>query len=372
MRVLLVTGSFPPMPCGIGDYTAKLAETLAHRKNPEVAVLTHKQGENPQDGRPYRLLPGADGWRIPEACRILRNVRNWRPDVIHFQYPGRDYGILQFALPTLFRIMGYRVLLTMHEYYHVHDFPSLLTTMLHLPNMLAATGVTVTREKYQELMPWIYARILRGKAVRHIRIASVIPTIVVDDAERGKVRGQYGDPCGSFLSYFGFVMPHKGLEDLFRIANPERHRIILICDLRESDPYHKTILRIIETPPWKGRVTVTGFLSEIEVGRILSVSDAVILPFIKGATIGNSSLHGAVAQGTFILTTSREQHGYDPANNIYFARPGDIAEMAEALETHIKRRISRESDFMERIWDEIADLHIRFYTSIMECQPPLR
>lgn len=365
MRVLLVTGSFPPIPCGIGDYTAKLAETMGHRQNTEIAVLTHKLGENPRDGRPYRLLPGADGWRIPETIRIVRNVRNWRPDVIHFQYPGRNYGILQFALPMLFRIMGYRVLLTMHEYYNIHDFPSLLTTILHLPNMLAAKGVAVTRKEYKELMPWIYTMILRGKAVQHIRIASNIPTVVLGDAERARVRGQYGDPCGSFLSYFGFVFPHKGLEDLFRIANPERHHIILICDLRESDSYHKKILGIIRTPPWKGRVTVTGFLSEFEVGRILAASDAVILPFRNGATMGNGSLQGAVAQGTFTLTTSHEQHGYDPANNIYFARPGNIDEMARALDTYIKRRISREKYFSRRMWDEIADMHIRFYTSTM-------
>lgn len=363
MRVLLVTGSFPPMPCGVGDYTAKLAESLARRKNTEVAVLTHKRGRHPLDGRPYQLLSGADGWRIAETMRIVRTVWNWRPDVIHFQYPGRDYGILQIVLPILFRIMGYPVFLTLHEYYRVHDCQSLLTAVLHLPNMLAAGGVVVTREKYQKLMPSIYARILRRKAVRHIRIASNIPTILLDDAERGMVRGQYGDPSSSFLSYFGFVSRQKGVEDLFRIANPERHYVILICTLQESDAYQKRILSIIGTPPWKGRVTVTGFLSENEVGRILSASDAVILPFRNGVTTGNSSLHGAVAQGTFTLTTSCEQHGYDPANNIYFARPGDIGEMAEVLETHLEKRIPRGEDYTERLWDGIADSHIQFYTS---------
>jgi len=363
MRILLVTGSFPPMPCGVGDYTAKLAEFLANRKNTKVGVLTHQRGENPQDGRLYQILPGADGWRIAEIFRIARNVRNWRPDVIHFQYPGREYGILQFVLPMLFRIMGYPVFLTLHEYYNIHDCRSLLTAILHLPNMLAARGVSVTREKYQELMPWIYARILRRKIVRHIRIASNIPTILLDEIEREKIRGQYGDTCDSFLSYFGFVSPQKGLEDLFRIANPRRHYIVLVCDLQESDSYQKTILEIIGTPIWRERVTVTGFLSEIEVGRILSASDAVILPFRNGITMGNGSLHASVAQGTFTLTTSREQHGYDSANNIYFARPGDIVEMTDALETYIKRRIPREKDFTRRTWDDVANTHIQFYTS---------
>ena len=45
MKVLLVTGSFPPMKCGVGDYTACLAEALARKPNIEVAVLTSQGAE---------------------------------------------------------------------------------------------------------------------------------------------------------------------------------------------------------------------------------------------------------------------------------------------------------------------------------------
>ncbi len=31
IRVMLVSGSFPPMRCGVGDYTARLADELASR-----------------------------------------------------------------------------------------------------------------------------------------------------------------------------------------------------------------------------------------------------------------------------------------------------------------------------------------------------
>lgn len=168
-----------------------------------------------------------------------------------------------------------------------------------------------------------------------------------------------------FVSYFGFVSPQKGLEDLFRIADPNLHRIVLVCDLRESDPYHREILRIIGTPPWKGKVTVTGFLPETEAGRILSASDAIVLPFCNGASTGNGSLHAAATQGTFTLTTSLERRGYDPESNVYYAPPGDIGDMSSALATHAGRRSPIGRDFSEDAWRTIAEAHIGFYSSMM-------
>jgi glycosyltransferase involved in cell wall biosynthesis len=363
MRILLVTGSFPPMPCGVGDYTSMLASSLARRKNTRVAVLTHTKGQFRERDCALDILPGANGWRLAEAGRIARDVRNWSPDVIHFQYPGREYGVLQCVLPMLFRLMGCPVFLTLHEYYAIHGLRSFLTAMLHLPNLFASLGVVVTREEYKELVPWMYTRILRRRSIRHIPVASNIPTARLDDPERFEVRKQYGIPSGSLLSYFGFVSPEKGLEDLIRIADPGSHRIVLLCDLNKNDPYQRKILDTIETPPWKGRVTVTGFLPEIEVGRIMAASDAIVFPFRNGVSTGNSSLHGALAQGTFTLTTSRTRHGYDPENNAYYSRPGDIEEMSAALATYAGRRIPRERDFQERAWSRIADAHIGFYTS---------
>jgi glycosyltransferase involved in cell wall biosynthesis len=162
------------------------------------------------------------------------------------------------------------------------------------------------------------------------------------------------------------VSPEKGLEDLIRIADPGRHSIAFLCDLNNSDPYQRQILDAIGAPPWNGRVTVTGFLPDIEVGRIMAASDAVVFPFRNGASTGNSSLHGALAQGTFTLTTSLKRHGYDPENNVYFSRPGNIEEMSAALATYAGRRIPRERDFQERAWSLIADAHIGFYASVVK------
>ncbi|MBI5903964.1 MAG: glycosyltransferase [Deltaproteobacteria bacterium] len=361
MKVLLVCGSFPPMRCGVGDYTSMLADALGRKAGVDVAVLTSKGAAPPRPDVPYRLLALEEGWRFPDLPDTVRAVREWSPDVVHFQYPAKGYGPLQWVLPSLFRAMGYPVYLTLHEYFGERDKGTRLSAALNLPNIVAARGIVVTREDYASLIPPSYARVMRRRQVKHIPIGANVHTRVVDEAERKAVRNRFAPSPSSLVSYFGFVSPNKGVDDIFRIADPERHHIVLIAELDPADPLHARILSLADTPPWKGRVSVTGFLPADEVARILACSDSVLLPFRNGSSLGNGTLHAALSQGTFTLSTSLTRRGYDTAWNAYFAAPGDIRDLSDALLRYSGRRVPRPSDFVDREWDRIAEDHERFY-----------
>ncbi|HAM32655.1 MAG TPA: hypothetical protein DCP41_03860 [Deltaproteobacteria bacterium] len=368
MRILLVCGSFPPMKCGVGDYTEKLATALAVSPEHSVGVLTRSTGTAPPENRGYTLLPGIRRWSVMELRAAVSAITAFRPDVVHFQFPARGYGRLQWILPGILRLRGFNVFLTLHENFEVRDARSLLTATLFFPNLLAASAVSVTIPDYAECVPGIYRRILRGKPVHHIPIASNIQTVCLSGVERQEVRRKYGVVQGgdAMIAYFGFVSPPKGVEAIFEIANPALHRIVLACELSESDTYHRSIAERIVNPPWKGRVEVSGFLEGEEVGRLLAASDAVIIPFRQGIRAGHGSLEAAVAQGTFTLTTSRDRKGYDPKENIYFAHPGDTQEMRKALETYLATRVSRSRDHTREKWRHIAEAHIGLYSAAQQ------
>jgi len=80
------------------------------------------------------------------------------------------------------------------------------------------------------------------------------------------------------------------MDRLFEIADPAKHHLVLICDLRETDPYQANILRLANQTPWAGKVTVTGFQSAQRVGEILAAADAILFPFPAGAGEWNTSL----------------------------------------------------------------------------------
>ena len=371
MRILLITGSLPPMKCGIGDYTAQLAETLGRRSGVTVGVLTDVAAQPVPTGRSYEVLPVAHGWKMSDLPRIVRTVRRWRPDIVHTQYPTQGYGLrkLPFVLPLTLALFRFPIVQTWHEYYRQSGIVQIKGSLLNLANALLPGGLIVVRPNYKETMSGWYRWLIRHKQFRFIPNASVVPVAVPSDADRSAIRARFVSDSRALIAYFGFVYPAKGIERLFDIADPARHHLVLICDLVESDPYHQIILNRIRAADWADCVTVTGFQPAEEVSRLLAAADAAVFPFREGGGKWNTSLQGALAQGTFVVTTSREQHGYDATDNIYYARPDDVADMRQALNAHSGQRAIRTKPRQWVDWDTIADDHLSLYESVRKRRP---
>jgi glycosyltransferase involved in cell wall biosynthesis len=188
--------------------------------------------------------------------------------------------------------------------------------------------------------------------------------IRLSDAERSALRLRLSPASSRLVVFFGFAHAAKRIELLFKIADPERDRLVLICDLNSADAYQASILRSINRAPWAGNVNVTGFLPSGEVARILAAADAVVLPFQNGGGLWNTSIRAAIAQGTFVLTTSYERHGYDSSENVYYARPEDVPEMREALRTFIGNRNSETVKDPRSEWDSIASEHVSLFKAV--------
>jgi glycosyltransferase involved in cell wall biosynthesis len=349
------------MKCGVGDYTMRLSAMLSKQPDISAGVLTMEgcNAEIPDDR--VEVIPIVRAWRMSEAIRILSAIRRWNPDVIHFQFPAQGYrGILPVLLPYLAAFLGKPIVQTWHEYL-TKESRSLGMCLL----LLSPGNIIAVRPNFQGHMT-LFARLLvRRKKFWFIANAASIPRVRLMDSERKVVRERLCQPNRKLIAYFGFLYPHKGVDLLFDIADPDRHQIVLIGDIRQDDPYHRSILDRIQCEPWRGKASVTGFLPESEVARILAASDAVVLPFRDGGGMWNTSLHGAALQGTFVLTTSRERHGYDDGHNIYYARPDDMQDMQLALDSYLGRRNIDVNIDTYTTWNSVAAQHIDVYRTVL-------
>jgi glycosyltransferase involved in cell wall biosynthesis len=357
MRILLISGSLPPMKCGIGDYTAKLANALTQDGRTIVAVLTDTEVGTGLADFEFELLAVSRGWKMKDAARIVRTARSWKPDVVHIQYPTQGYGhnYLPWLLPAMFRSMNIPVVQTWHEY----------ISRRNILNGPVPSELIVVRRDYDERIPAWFRRFMGKKRLQFIPSASAIPNICLSDAERAGVRSRFLNASASLVAYFGFVYPAKGVELLFEVADPARDHLLLICDLKSDDPYQKGIVDRIQQEPWQGKVTVTGFLPAPEVAKVLAAVDAVVLPFKNGGGGWNTSLQAAANQGTFVLTTSAEPTGYDELQNIYFACRDDVAGMREALRRYAGRRIPVVAKDPASEWNAIANAHRAVYRNLL-------
>jgi glycosyltransferase involved in cell wall biosynthesis len=361
MRILLVSGSLPPMKCGVGDYTASLANALAHREDTSVAVLTDVAATPIPSDFDFEVFPVTDGWKMTDVGQIAKVVRRWRPDFIHFQYPTQGYGTryLPWLLPAFFTMMNLPVVQTWHEYH-------METCRRNLLNALLSCGLIAVRPDYKAAMPSWYRWLNRKKHFGFIPNSSAIPRTRLSEVERSSIRSQFAPSTTCLVVYFGFAYPHKRVELLFDIADPLHDYLVLLCDLNSEDEYHKVILNRIQNDGWIDKVTVTGFLPAEDVGRILAAADAVVLPFRDGGGLWNTSIHAAVTQGTFVLTTAHEKGGYHSATNVYYARPDDLAEMSNALRAHMGSKRPETDANQVSEWAAIAEAHIAFYAALSE------
>jgi len=339
------------MRCGVGDYTAGLARALRDSGKTRVAILIgERDGEEEAGIDMIRIR----GWSLRNALGALCAVVKWSPDIVHVQFPTQGYRSdwLPWVLPLLLRLVRIRVVQTWHEF-----MPMGLRS---LPLCFTAGAVVVVRPNYFESMAGWSRRLLANRQIVFVPSASSIPRARLTERERAELHAKLAAGQDRVVSYFGFAYPHKGMEALFEIADSKRDRLVLICELRENDPYHRLILDKCRAAPWDGKVSVTGFLPPEEIADVLNASDAVVLPFAAGGGHWNTSLQAAAIQGVFLVTTSSTREGYDAKDNVHYCPPQNVMCLRAALNSRIGHRVEPAGE-ANREWGRIADAHLRVY-----------
>lgn len=362
MKVLMVTGSYPPMRCGIGDYSKNLSEALVMNSKIQIGVLTSVFGRN-MDKTVDRIeiFPIIEKWSFIEILKFIKIIRHWLPDIVHIQYPSRGYGggVLQWILPLASFLMGKKVLQTWHEGYSRRNMLKLFL------KTIVPGGLVFVRPEYKEnLHPSLRWALWKKKTV-FIPNASAIPRVVLDEKERDMVRKKYLRKQTRLVVFFGFIYPHKGVELLFKIADSARDQIVIAGEIGDKEYFLREVMKYTSIEPWREKVTVAGFLPAADMAALLAAADAVVLPFRDGGGEWNTSTHGAVLNGTLVIMTSGTKRGYDKKHNVYYAKIDDIGDMRSALSAYAGTRREYNEEVDKNEWREIADKHSYLYESLI-------
>jgi glycosyltransferase involved in cell wall biosynthesis len=356
MKVLLITGSYPPMACGVGDYSYNLVNALAALPGIYTSVLTSIGGAVHEAGNEVKVFPVMKNWGMIEILKVVKIIWQVSPDIVHIQYPTQGYknALLPWLLPMIAFLMGKNVVQTWHEIYGRFHLRLLL-------KMAAPSGLIVVRLRYREQLGLKLQKLLKNKQFIFIRNASAIPQKKLSGQERREIRASYVKRQKRLIVFFGFIYRQKGAELIFDIADPDLDHIVIAGQFGGEEDYCQSIREQITEYPWAGKATVTGFLSGEDAAQLLAVADAVVLPFRSGGGEWNTSIHSAVLQGTFVLTTSHSPSGLDKKHNVYYADIDNILEMKVALNTYAGRRREYDGEIDKDEWAKIANDHLSVY-----------
>ncbi len=388
MKVCLLSGEYPPMQGGVGDYTARLAAALAALGH-EVHAVTGRHSAAADEGTVtvHRPVSGWD-WRMPGP--VLASLKQIAPSVVHIQYQAAAYGLHPEInlLPWLVRRAGGwrvngvrpRLVVTLHDLLYPYLFPKAgpLRFGAVMAMVRSCDAVVVTNRADEEAL----CKQRRLPSVHRIPIGSNIAARPPAGFDRAAFRASLGiGPDEVALCYFGFLSPAKGGETLIRAlglleeSGERKYHLVMIGGaVGDSDATNQAYLgqvwTLIRTLGLEDRVHWTGFISPEQVSAHLLASDMAALPYREGANLRHGSLHAALAHGVPVVTT-RPAEGISElvdGEEAALAPPDDpeaLAGAIAALAADPVRRSCLSAGALalarQFTWEGIAEAHVGAY-----------
>jgi glycosyltransferase involved in cell wall biosynthesis len=316
MARIVVVGSGWQFTSGISYYTCRLSNELA-RDHTVGALLMRRLV-------PQRVYPGRDRVGVavnssvsysPEVAvfdgvdwlwgrslmNALRFLREFRPEVVVFQWWTGAVLHSYSALAAQARRLGARVVFEFHE---VQD--------------TGEARVPLARDYVRRGLPLLLRRcdglILHSefdrRALHEAYRLPDIPAVVVPhgpyDHHGGGDRVPRDSSAPIRLLYFGTIRPYKGLEDLIAAFAGLRSRPgprFVLEVVGETWEQWQLPLEMIRECPYADDIVVTNrYVDDAEVAAAFARADIVVLPYRRSSSSG--PLHIAMAQGLPTVVTA--------------------------------------------------------------------
>jgi len=392
MHILLITGEYPPMQGGVGDYTRELARAfvaLGHQTSVLVPRALFETYPRPETAG-WRILPQIDDWSWRCWGQIRAAIEQIAPDVIDIQYQAAAYdmrvpaiNVLPWRLRRLDRAPP--TVVTFHDLKPPYLFPKAGPLRSAMVRVLArhSDAVIVTNAQDRATArqwPFVAApnvpslrSVLRPCPTLHqIPIGSNIEVSPPPGYRRADWRATHGyRPDSTMWAYFGFLNESKGGETLIRAlaaSKPPAQLLMIGGRVGSSDPTNRAYADRIESLVAEldliERVRWTGYVSAEQVSAALLSADAVVLPYRDGISFRRGSLHAALAHGCPIISTTPTVPLPElvEGENVLLVPPDDPAAVAQAAQ-----RLSSDPELRQRIGQGAAALARQFtWTHIAE------
>jgi polysaccharide biosynthesis protein PslF len=390
MKVLVISGAFPPMRLGESTNALHLCQHLADRQI-DVYVLTSHLNTVVDDPR-LKIYPIMRGWSWSELERFRRFVKRCAPDAILLMYIGgviyNHHPMITFAPTITKRLLPHVPFVTRIESAFPTSAPikpSFLPRIVRKAMVLGAGredvdhqyGTLLRDSDHIVVLCKLHQAMLSERFSDTNSKSVLIPpppnmTIVPENNGLSRQRGREMlalKPDEFVVAYMGYIYPKKGLETLlkaFQIVRNKRDNVRLLMiggsidskipnSLSYFDRIHTLAkeLQIDDKIIWTGEYT----WDDNEVSFYLYAADVCVLPFIKGVHLNNSSLSSVAAHSLPIITTKGTMLDQPLIHkqNVLLCPPKEPEAIADAIillmeNSDLHRRLQRGARDLTQEW----------------------
>ncbi|MDP2924660.1 MAG: glycosyltransferase [Candidatus Omnitrophota bacterium] len=378
MNVSIISGTFPDLRCGVGDYTYWLCSELK-KSDIKLNVITSQSSEiRPAEGITVTAL--IKDWSFSDLPLLLNFFKKNINDIVHIQYPTQSYKnkAMINIFPIFFKMMLPKTFLivTIHDIATAHVFNKLRA----IPFLIFADKVVLTvKEEKDYLVKKL--PFLRSK-LEVIPIGSNIKLVKVSSEEREKIREELGVEADEILlSHFGYILPKKKLELLIyslKLLRKEGQKVklIFISDFcPQVNKYHRRLKNMVCEFNLEKLVIWTGYRTQEEVSKYLLASDISVQLYPDGVSYRRASFLVALNHGLPVVTTvnKRLPDGLKDHGNILAVPPRDTSKLVDAIKElivseELRMKLgAKAKDFSGSFsYENIANEHFMLYQNLLK------
>jgi glycosyltransferase involved in cell wall biosynthesis len=265
--VVMVSGSWPPSACGVGDYAELLCRNL------EAAGIDVRRYGHAHLSRWY-------------SSSVMDELAASNCDVIHVQYPTTGYGSSFVPGAIAQCVRGKPVVATLHEYslFSFYRKPWFTPFARFCATRIFTTGFE--RALFAERFPQ------RNGFDTIIEAASNTPVGAPANRAENKV------------VYVGLIAPNKGIEDFIEFCEIARaNDLDVAADLIGAvPPQNHTYTNSVIARARGAGINVECNLPTEQVADRLAQATFAYLPFPEGASAKRGALAAAMINGLAIIT----------------------------------------------------------------------
>ncbi|HEX9745008.1 MAG TPA: glycosyltransferase family 4 protein [bacterium] len=382
-KVVMIPGSFPPLPCGVGDSAWELCREL-HRSGINIEVIADSGAdEAPSD---FQIHARIEQWGLRYIGKILKLLDELEPSILHIHYPAKAYGKglgLPF-LPMLLRTRRkrYKIVVTLHEFKISHALRRTASFILIDP----ADAVVLP-------CPTELNALIRKHATITEKITATIPSGSVgpskDDFSEEELNGYRKSAREKWgageddvvLLHYGTPTLSKGIEILYKAIRflkleGETPKLVIAGDHRPAEvEFHRKIAAQARGLGVNEQVIFAGRVSDKVIPEIFMGADVGVFPFLDGFSFRRSSLAAALMWDLPIVTTEPDTEIvelYDQ-EKIKFVERNDPRALATGLIDLVTNRkklqlIKEAENPLKELyrWKRIGEKYTEVYRKVLE------
>jgi glycosyltransferase involved in cell wall biosynthesis len=334
LKLALLTRRFPPECCGVGDYTARLAESWV-RQGHEVTVFVASR-ENQKSEVKNQKESKARKFHV-ERIRLdarrdvgaaVREIAASGPEQVQIEYSSYGWSRWGFAfyinaLVRALRKIGLPVTIALHEIplefmQHPRLAGLIVAQWLHYALLVRSADevLTNTPERVRILRRWFP---WRRETIRYRPNSSNIPVAAGGAERRAELRANHAPAGALVLATFGTYHRDKHFEAVIEAAAAAQREhplaLWLLGDPSPAQPAYREKLRgLIRQSGMEAVTWQPGRMDAEQISQCLAATDVFVLPQPDGQLTRSGSFMAAAAHGLPVIAVRNAENQTDFAH----------------------------------------------------------